>query len=173
MTLQSCLHTSIFFSKGLIYRFSDFSSIYAISDLHYTNASFSSWSSSTAVISEVHFGLQGIFKGVYVGFFSKLIFVKDWTIDVSPPLTMIVGSDTISVCLSTSNFFLLIYARAIKSSKEVGSIWDLSIGFLLVTSGAWRSETILSPLLCCFFALIRAFPRDEFVLFYLLLLPIQ
>ena len=73
----------------------------------------------------VHLGLLGIFSGIYVGFFSTC-FTKVWTKDVSFPFTMIVGSDTISVCLSTSNFLLLSYANAMKSSNEVGSNVDLS-----------------------------------------------
>jgi len=73
----------------------------------------------------VHFGHLGIFKGIYVGFFSTCL-TKVFTREVSFPFTMIVGSETISVCLSTSNFLLLSYANAMKSSNEVGSNVDLS-----------------------------------------------
>ena len=67
MTLQSYFQTSIFFSNGVIASLILFSSTLAIDLLHSKNAVFSYYCISVADISLVHFGLRGIFKGIYYG----------------------------------------------------------------------------------------------------------
>ncbi len=68
ITRHSYLQTSKFFSKGVMAKFTLFSSMLAMSFLQSRKAKFSRYWISRAVMSSVHLGLRGIFKSLYYGF---------------------------------------------------------------------------------------------------------
>ena len=178
MTLQSCFHTSIFFSNGVMASFTLFSSMLAMSLLHSRKAMFSYCAISYGDISLFHSGLLGIFNGLYFGCLilssvKNLLIIPAAFSRLSNLFTSginVLVSTTYYPYLSASNFLFDISAICINSSKEFYSRIDLSWGLCY---GAESVVWTLNPSLSIFLALftpvlfISDLPRLELVLKFL------
>ena len=140
MTLQSCFHTSMFFSKGVMANLTLFSSMVAMSLRHCKNDMFSLWFISLLDIAFVHSGLLGILSGLYYGCFTlsserNLFTMPAWLSKLSAaPILAGITVPLLTITsyapyLSAVNSFLDISASCINSSSEFCSKIDLSCGF--------------------------------------------